>query len=278
MRQAPCTSIIISVSSDIGTALSQRWLAKGQPTFGTYRTPSPAVDDLMSRGMVLVPCDLSQPASVKEACSLLKDQSLVWDVLVLCPGMLEPVGPFAEADFDEWEHSLRVNFSSQMRIVHELLPCRRVGSDLGPCVLFFAGGGTNSAPVNYSAYTVSKIGLIKMCELLQAEIQDTRFVILGPGWVHTKMHEATLKAGAHAGPNYQRTVDKLTREECIPMDVVLDCCEWIIDSPSRLVGGRNFSAVYDLWGSEKLAKLLQSDSNVYKLRRYANDWLVKDGQ
>lgn len=47
-----------------------------------------------------------------------------------------------------------------MRVIHGLLPCRRAGSAPGPCVLLFAGGGTNSATINYSAYTVSKIAFI----------------------------------------------------------------------------------------------------------------------
>ena len=70
-----------------------------------------------------------------------------------------------------------------MRVIHGLLPCRRAGSAPGPCVLLFAGGGTNSATINYSAYTVFKIArttLIKMCELLDSKIPDM-CLIVGPG-------------------------------------------------------------------------------------------------
>ena len=34
-----------------------------------------------------------------------------------------------------------------------------------------------------------------MCELLDAEVPDVKFVILGPGWVRTKIHDAVLQAG-----------------------------------------------------------------------------------
>jgi NAD(P)-dependent dehydrogenase (short-subunit alcohol dehydrogenase family) len=194
----------------------------------------------------------------------------------MCPGTQDPVGAFIECSFDEWEESVRVNFTSQMRIIRELLSSRRVNSALGPCVLLFAGGGTNSAPVNYSAYTVSKIALIKMCELLHAEISDTRFAMVGPGWVKTKIHDSTLKAGVRAGANYQRTIDKLVSNQCTPMDQVLDCCDWLVDASRELVGGRNFSVVFDMWGTEQLAKMLAEDPNMYKLRRHGNDWLAKN--
>lgn len=271
------SAIIISASSDIGTAMSRRWLTRGWNVFGTYCTGSRAVDELHSTGVKLIHCDLSDSASIRDVCSNLRRLCPQWDVLVMCAGTQDPVGPFVECSFDEWEKSLRVNFAGQMRIIHALLPSRRVNAVSGPCVLLLAGSGTNNAPVNYSAYIVSKIALIKMCELLHAEIYDTRFVIAGPGWVKTKIHNSTLEAGARAGNNYQRTINKLGSNECTPMDQVLDCCDWLIDAPRELISGRNFSVVFDKWGTEELEKELAREPNMYKLRRYGNDWLVQNG-
>ena len=195
----------------------------------------------------------------------------------MCPGTLEPIGAFTECDFEEWEESIKINFTSQLRMIHELLPSRRGESTLGPCVLLFAGSGTNSAPVNYAAYTVAKIALIKMCEVLDAEIPDTRFVILGPGVVRTKIHDSTIRAGVRAGGNSQRIIDRLAANENTPMDRVLDCCDWLVDSPREIVSGRNFSLVYDLWGTQELDDRLAQDPSMYKLRRLGNDWMVKNG-
>ncbi len=270
------SAIIISASSDIGAAMCYRWLARGWEVFGTYHTHSKSVDELRNKGVKLVACDLSDGISIGDACSNLMRLCPQWDVLVLCSGTQEPIGPFSECNFDEWEESLRVNFTAQIRVIHELLPARRAGASLEPIVLLFAGGGTNDAPLNYSAYIVSKIALIKMCELLDAEIPDTRFAIIGPGWVRTKIHEATLQAGMRAGANYQRTIDKLVRNELTPMEVVLDCCDWVVNAPRELISGRNFSVVFDKWGTEELAKRLAKEPNMYKLRRYGNDWLVKN--
>lgn len=272
------STIIVSASSDIGAAMSHRWLARGWSVFGTYRTQSETVTDLQNNGMKLVRCDLSEPVSIRDACSNLRTLCPQWDVLVLCSGSQEPVGGFAECDFDEWDESIRVNFISQLRVVRELLPTRRLDVDLGPCVLFFAGGGANNAPINYSAYIVSKIALMKMCELLDAEIPDTRFVIIGPGWVKTKIHEATLKAGTRAGANFQRTIEKLAGNKCTPMDHVLACCDWVVDAPREVIGGRNFSVVFDGWGTAELEKRLIEEPSMYKLRRYGNDWPVKHGR
>jgi NAD(P)-dependent dehydrogenase (short-subunit alcohol dehydrogenase family) len=182
------------------------------------------------------------------------------------------VGPFTECDFAQWAKSVEVNFISQLQFVHELLPSRNRIGEHPPVVLFFAGCGTNNATVNYSAYTISKIALIKMCELLDAEIPDVNFVIVGPGWVKTKIHQATLNVGQKAGANYHKTIAKLASDECTPMETVLDCCDWLIKADRKAVSGRNFSVVFDKWGSNPLVKKLVEDPNMYKLRRSGNDW------
>ncbi|MDY6856472.1 MAG: SDR family oxidoreductase [Thermodesulfobacteriota bacterium] len=270
--------VIISASSDVGEAMCIRWISKKWNIVGTYRTDSNAVDNLMKKGVRLMHCDLEDRESIHHACSKIVNAIQQWDVLVLCPGKQEPVGPFLQCDFIEWENSVKSNFTRQLEIVHRLLPYRNMKSKLGPIVLFFAGGGTNNATVNYSAYTISKIALIKMCELLDAEIPDTRFSIVGPGWVKTKIHKATLNAKELAGDNYEKTKCKLSSDECTPMNEVLDCCDWIIDSPHEIVSGRNFSVVFDSWGTEILSKALLEEYDMYKLRRYGNDKILKNGK
>ena len=276
MIERNLSAIIISASSDIGAALCRRWKAYGREVYGTYRNKSRAVEELTTLGIKLVYCDLLEAESIENACSELRMLVPEWDILVLCPGTQEPVGNFDECKFEEWEKSIQINFTSQMGIVRTLLPYRSSKSPLGPCVLFFAGGGTNSAPVRYSAYTVSKISLIKMCELLDAEIPDTRFAIIGPGWIKTKIHDSTLKAGAKAGDNYGITLDKLSGNKCTPMEEVLKCLDWIIEKPRELIGGRNFSVVFDMWGTEELENSLLRERDMYKLRRFGNDWNVRN--
>lgn len=273
----PRRAIIVSISSDIGLALADHWLAKGWQVSGTFRTSSPCVDALRRRGVELISCDVADMAQVNRAAEELRRKCPAWDVVVMCPGRLDPVGPFSDCSPDEWEASVRANFLGPMRLLHALLSARRRGDTLEPCVLCFAGAGTNSAPVNYSAYGISKIALIKMCELLDAEVPDTRFVILGPGWVKTKIHEATLRAGTRAGTNLRRTQEQLEGSACTPMERVLACCDWIIESPRAAISGRNISLAFDAWGSDELLRCLEEDPNLYKLRRHGNASLVAAG-
>ena len=222
--------------------------------------------------MALIHCDLTIPVSVATAGRELQAIASPWDVFMACPATMEPIQPFVRCDFDEWERSFHVNFLQQMRLLHALLPSRRQGGPRPPIVILFAGPGTNNAPLNYSAEITAKIAQIKMCELLDAEVPDTRFVIVGPGWVKTKIHQETLRAGKVAGANYQRTLHKLESDECTPMERVLDFLDWAIEQPREVIGGRNFSIVNDLWGTGRLNQQLAATPDMFKLRRFLNDW------
>jgi hypothetical protein len=61
-----------------------------------------------------------------------------------------------------------------------------------------------------------------------------------------------------------------------PMSKVVECCNWVISQPKEIVGGRNFSVVYDNWGDPRLNIELLKDDNMYKLRRFKNELFNED--
>lgn len=264
------TAIIISASSDIGLALCKSWRNQGWNVAGTFRTQTPAVVELQTiHGVHLFHCDLLNADSLHSSLSAIEKIYPSWDVLVFAPGFMEPIGHFHEVEFSAWEKGVSVNFTKPLEILHKLLPKR---SQNHPTVLFFAGGGTNGAVVRYSSYTISKIALTKMCELLDAEIPDTRFVIVGPGWVKTKIHESTLRAKDAAGANFQKTLEKIEKEEWVPMEDVVASCTYFATTSCDEISGRNFSTAFDQWGTAELEDALKNNRDMYKLRRHGNEW------
>ena len=260
--------IILSISSDIGAALAKDWLSKGYKVYGTYNNFNKDCAELKKNGAKIIKLNLLHKKSFKNFFNIFTKKQK-WDAVVLAAGTQEPIGNFEKNNFDDWEKSLLINFTAQLRFLHQLLPYRNFKKNL-PKVLFFAGGGTNNANLSYSAYTIAKIASIKICELLDAEISDTSFSILGPGWVKTKIHKSTLNAKTMAGSNYKKTIYMLNSKKCYPMEKVIECCNWLMDSPKSLISGRNFSAVFDPWESKKINKILK-DNNNFKLRRYGNE-------
>ena len=266
-------NIILSVSSDIGYELAIDWKKKNFDVSGTYRNFSPKCDKLIEKGVVLFECDLENLVSIDNSANQISKGDN-WDCLVLAAGTQNPIGKFNDVDFNSWAKSLEVNFVNQARFLHKVMPYRNNKNKNTPKVLFFAGGGTNNATLNYSAYTISKIASIKLCELLDAEYPDTIFTILGPGWVKTKIHKETLIAGEMSGNNLERTNSIIKDNLFFPMEKVIQCCNWILNEDKSVVGGRNFSAVHDPW-EENSIKKIATNTNYFKLRRNGNELFYK---
>ncbi len=260
--------IIISASSDIGRSMANRWVEQGHSVIGTFRNHSSKVvlEDL---GVAAIPCNLNSRFSTRAASKRIIDllSGSVWNTLVLAAGTQTPVGMFRDNRFQDWSRSVTVNFIRQVQVVHALLPHAAIGAQ----VLFFAGGGTNGAVKRYSAYTISKIASIKLCELLAAEEPEIRFTSIGPGWVRTKIHQETFNAGQLAGENLEAANQRFATGDFFPMNDLLDKVDWILNAPAAAVNGRNFSAVHDPFEDSRFTDWLLDDENRFKLRRLGNN-------
>lgn len=263
-------AIIYSCSSDIGYELCIHLHKQGYWVVATYLTYSAKVNNLESMGIETLRCDLSNSDDIDNSVKLFTRNGVKWDLLVLLQATMNPIGRLDTLDFKEWEKSLDLNFTKQIKIIQRLLPYRNINAS----VITFAGGGTNNATKNYSAYTISKIALIKMMELLYEEYNDTKFTCLGPGWVDTKIHQETFHAKELAYEAYLKTIERYQNNNFTPMEKILECIDWILSEKIEVVSGRNFSIANDLWATDKLVAKLTSDSNMYKLRREGNVWQI----
>jgi len=259
--------VIISASSDIGSYLANRYLHSGSEVVGTYRNRTKKVSELESAGVTMLKVDIASPEQIESFAASLRHMGFKWDTLISAAGVLEPIGKFFSLDFDVWERSVLVNSTAQLRILHAIHDSR---STSNLCkVIFFSGGGTNSPFDNYSAYCVGKIALIKMTELLDSEYPELQISIIGTGWVNTKIHRQTIEAGTAAGDNLDKTRVFLASKTAVgaSLDDVFECVSWCLDSERSALGGRNISLAHDPWREADLPNLLQSDPNMYKLRR-----------
>jgi NAD(P)-dependent dehydrogenase (short-subunit alcohol dehydrogenase family) len=271
------TAIVIGIGSDIGRELALRFARDGWSVSGTFHS-STALTALPA-GVRLVSCDLTSTASILTATQSLSDDAAPWDLLVVAAGTEEPIGTFWECDPSAWDENIRINALSPLRLVRGLYPLRnQVGT---ASVAFFSGAGTNSAAPNYSAYCASKILLMKMCELLDAESPDTSFFIIGPGIVRTKIHEETLRAPQRSGANYRKVVDFLSSADPgTSHDDIYVCLRWCMNAGKPALGGRNISLVHDSWrgGGVSLLQQLRQNPELYKLRRFGNEMIVPTGE
>lgn len=264
MANTKCT-LIIGITSGIGSALSRHLYSIGDNIVGTSRNQK----SKSGNHVRIFELDISSLESVSSFVDLFASE-YVWERIVFCPAVMSPIGPFRTVDIFKWLSTFNINFSNQVYLLHQILPFSHGES---PHVLFFAGGGTNSAPKNYSAYTLSKISLIKLVELLNEEIDSISFSILGPGWVNTKIHEQSLAVELSHLPSFKETERRLLNSDFVDMEQIISSIMWIFSQEKAIVGGRNFSAAHDPFDSFEFSTLLSSNVDLLKLRRHGNHLL-----
>ena len=260
--------MIVSASSDIGFALAKSWTDSGFETAGTYRKPGDRVG-LSSIGVLPIRCELTSRRSVMKATTAVAQIASSGGIttVVFSAGVMDPIGLFGSVPFGKWAQAFEVNFLSQARFLHQIMENLAHGAR----VVFFAGGGTNNAPTNYSAYILSKITTIKFCELMSKEYPDYSFVSLGPGWVDTKIHRQTIAAGQAAGENLERTISRISTSETVPMELVIEKINQVLSLDKNIVSGRNFSLANDPIDDVDLVTALSQEDDLFTLRRRGND-------
>ena len=257
--------VVLGGTSDIGEQLIKSFLLKNYEVFATCRTYKD--NENLAENVDWLKQDISSTdrSSFKNWLKKIGN----WDIFISCIGSQEPIGLINNVNPLEWAEGINVNSTYQMTALIDALPFKAKGKDCS--VIFFAGGGTNSATPHYSAQTLGKILLIKFVELIDAEIEELKICILGPGWVKTKIHNATLNAKKESGDNYERTIRMLNSEKLNPISKVVEDINKLLAMPKYLISGRNFSSVYDNLSINNLERLYKKDRDFYKLRRSQNN-------
>ena len=130
----------------------------------------------------------------------------------------------------------------------------------------------------YSAYASSKAAVVAFTESVAAEVADKNIHVnaIAPGFVPTRIHEATLAAGARAGRSLDTT--KHAMESVKFEDAINRVCElalFLASSKSDGVTGRLFSAKWDDWKQMATALIENPGSQVATVRRIDNERYVE---
>lgn len=232
-------AVILGIGSDIGLAITNRLGADGWVVTGQRH---------------------DQPLLAKEVSR--------WDLIICCYGSLEPIGSIWGVGARDWEGAFRANLFLPVEQVRELYP----RCNLGASVCFFSGAGTSGPAPTYSAYAAAKVALVKTVELMDHESPDCKFFVLGPGMVHTKIHEQTLRAGPLNAVNHQRVAEIVNSG--LPFgtthDDIYAALMACVAAPKAAVGGRNLYVPLDDFG--RLSELAE-DQDMFKLRRCGDELL-----
>jgi len=156
----------------------------------------------------------------------------------------EPSASSSRSIFDEWERSIVVNFTAQLRVLHTLWPLRRPDRSSMSCFLAVAAPTGRSGTIRHTC--VSKIALIKMCELIDDEASDA---------TRSSSAQVTRVLGFTKKPcepgRLRRVVNMIKVVHILGNRALLSTISTTYArcmlKGARLLAAENFSTVHDRW-------------------------------
>lgn len=131
--------------------------------------------------------DVGDPAAIHEVVPALADELGGLDVVVNNAG-IAGFTPLEGDDYEElWERMLRINLTSQQRVIRAALPFLRDSSS--PRVVNIASTEALGATVNDSAYAASKAGVVGLTKALAMDFGKEGITVncVCPGPIETPM-------------------------------------------------------------------------------------------
>jgi NAD(P)-dependent dehydrogenase (short-subunit alcohol dehydrogenase family) len=194
-------AIVTGSGRGIGRAIARGLAAAGASVAVVARSQNQiaeTVDDTAQAGgrAVAVPADVSVPESVEQMIRDVERALGPVGLLVNNAGVAGPIGPIAETDPGEWWRCQEVNVRGPLFCTRAVLP-GMVARRRGRIINVASGAGTIAIPY-LSAYVVSKTALIRLTEILAAEVAEhgVRVFAIEPGTVRTAMAEYALDSEA----------------------------------------------------------------------------------
>lgn len=188
------TVFITGADKGLGFSLTQRFLAAGIRVFAGQYEPGSSLSALAApEKLTLVPLDVTQMDSVRQAARRVAEQTPALDVLINNAGvMLETRTPLLELDLTRLPlmETLEVNTFGPLRVVQQFLPLLEKGErKLILNISSEAGSIADCWRESEFAYSMSKAALNMQSRILQNYLKPRGFKILAvhPGWMRTDM-------------------------------------------------------------------------------------------
>jgi NAD(P)-dependent dehydrogenase (short-subunit alcohol dehydrogenase family) len=184
--------------------------------------------------------------------------------LVTAAGVPGPIGALEDLDPADIGQAIAINLIGTMLALRFAIPrLRRTG---GRAVTFSGGGATSPLP-RYDAYAASKAAVVRLTENIAAGA-GIELNAVAPGFIATRMHDATLKAGAQAaGEAYlERTRAELSAGG-FPASEAAELVCFLLSDAAAGINGRLISAQWDPWRDDSFRARLRTDPALGTLRR-----------
>jgi NAD(P)-dependent dehydrogenase (short-subunit alcohol dehydrogenase family) len=212
--------------------------------------------------------DVSKLADIIKLKKFVFDNFENLDCVINNAGIHGPIGELEKNDPLQWKQTLEINLLGPFYICHsfvEYFKNRKCGK-----IINLSGGGAAGLRPYFSAYAVSKIGLVKLTEILADELKDYNVFVnaIAPGVMPTRLIEEMAGCGIEkVCAEGNKILNNFKNKEDDAYKKAVSLCLFLASSDSNGITGKLISAAWDNWEEFPKHKDELKNSDLYTLRR-----------
>lgn len=226
------TVFITGADKGLGLSLVTKFLHEGFQTFAGRFAEETALQHLVGqfpKRLGIVPLDVTNMDSVRQAASIVSEQAAALDILINNAGIhLEDTEtPLEQLDLTDrhMQETMEVNAFGPLRVMQQFLPLLQKGQrKLIVNISSEAGSIADCWREREYAYCMSKVALNMQSKILQNHLGPGGFKVLAihPGWMRTDMGGPT--ADIHPDVAAEGIFELTTRDWSPDDEIYLDYC------------------------------------------------------
>ena len=215
--------------------------------------------------------DVIKKSSIKK--TFLKNKKFInkTNILINTVGEQGEIKNFFKMDFKKFLRTYEINFFSNIFLFKNLYPLIKNNKNL--LILLFSGGGATNLRKNFSSYSLSKVALVKLVEILSVEFsnKNIRINAISPGIINSKMTKIILKKNKYVSKNEINKIKEQISSSNKNLEKIYDLINFLYNKKGKNISGKMISSSWDnviSWSKSKIDKLVKTD--LFTLRRNGN--------
>jgi len=230
--------IIFGGSRGIGKIIAEYLISGGHEVSvasRNYQTLHKFKKDISTRNLLVhvVAADITcQKDVTKVFQSHIRKWHKIPDAVINCAAIQGPIGLSWNIHVKKWEATVRTNLLGSF-IVAKVAINQMIKQGHGSIIMFSGGGSVYGRPY-FSAYGVSKTGILRMVETLAEELRiqgypDIIINAVAPGAVKTNMTSEVLRAGPVAGTKALAEANEVFQKGGTSVDEITMLIDFLIN-------------------------------------------------
>lgn len=262
--------VVLGGTGGIGAATVAALRERGAAVLATGRDAE-RLRALRDDGAAAVSLTLGAPGAAGELAAAVERELGGLDALVAASGGYGPIGRTRSVDLGALRASLDENLLGILECVQAVAPFLDRGRD--PSIVLLSGGGATAPLPHYAAYSIAKVATVRLAETLALEEPGWRVNAVAPGFVATRIHDATRDAGPEAAGGMFADTERQA-ERATPPERAAELIAFLVGPEAVGITGRLISAVWDPWRDEDGRRVLRDHPSFGRLRRVDGDRVV----